>query len=269
MDLRLEGKRSLVTGATAGIGEATARMLAAEGALVIANGRDSRKLDRVIREIEANGGKAIPALGDVETDEGLASVEAVVRSACGSIDVLINNVGGLVYQQHKAWHDVTLDDWMAGYRRNVGAAVGLINAFVPDMRKAGWGRIINVSTIAALEPNTVPPEYQAAKAALNNLTKSLSKELSASGVTANTITSGVVLTPTLEAWIAKIAQDRGWEGSPDEHKQRYAREVRPIASDGLGVADEIAYAITMVASPRSRYINGANIRVDGGSLASV
>jgi NAD(P)-dependent dehydrogenase (short-subunit alcohol dehydrogenase family) len=269
MDLQLVGKRTLVTGATAGIGAATARMLAGEGAIVAVNGRDSAKVDRIVAEIRTAGGQAVAALGDLESEAGLAQTVAAVREAIGSVDVLVNNVGGPVYAGVKAWAEVALDDWIASYRKNVGAAVALTHAFMADMQAARWGRIINVSTMAAVEPNAAPPEYQASKAALNNLSKSLSKALAQSGVTVNVVSPGLVLTPTLETWIGKLAEERGWPGSFDDHQKRYGREVRPLASDGIGVSDEIAYAITLLASPRSRYMNGANLRVDGGALNSI
>jgi NAD(P)-dependent dehydrogenase (short-subunit alcohol dehydrogenase family) len=269
MDLQLLGKRALVTGATGGIGEATARMLAAEGAIVAVNGRDPRKVDRVLAEIRAAGGQAVAAVGDLETDVGLAQASAAARQAIGSVDILVNNVGGPVYAGVRAWRDVAIDDWAASYRKNVGAAVALIHAFMDDMQAARWGRIINVSTMAAVEPNVAPPDYQASKAALNNLSKSLSKALAQSGVTVNVVSPGVVLTPTLVEWIARLAVERGWEGSFDDHLQRYGREVRPLCSDGVGGPEELAYAITVLASPRSRYINGANLRVDGGALNSI
>lgn len=269
MDLQLRGKRALVTGATGGIGEATACTLAAEGVVVAVNGRDPRKVDRVLAEIRQAGGQAVAAVGDLETDAGVGQVSAAVRQAIGTVDILVNNVGGPVYVGVRAWRDVAIDDWLASYRKNVGAAVALIHAFMDDMQATGWGRIINVSTMAAVEPNVAPPDYQASKAALNNLSKSLSKALAQSGVTVNVVSPGIVLTPTLEDWIAKLAEERSWQGTFDDHLQRYGREVRPLCSNGVGTPDELAYAIAVLASPRSRYINGANLRVDGGALSSI
>jgi NAD(P)-dependent dehydrogenase (short-subunit alcohol dehydrogenase family) len=269
MDLQLCGKKALVTGATGGIGEAAARMLAAEGTIVAVNGRTGEKVNRIVAEIQAAGGQAVAALGDLETDAGLAQASMAVRASFGSIDILVNNLGGAVHDGVRAWSEVPLDDWMASYRKNVGAAVALINAFSGDMRAAGWGRIINVSTMAAVEPKETPPEYQAAKAALNNLTKSLSKSLAKTGVTANVVGSGVVLTESVALWISDLARQRGWEGTFEDHQKRYASDVRPLAVDGLGRPEDLAYAITMLASPRSRYITGANIRVDGGALSSI
>jgi NAD(P)-dependent dehydrogenase (short-subunit alcohol dehydrogenase family) len=269
MDLQLQGKRALVTGATAGIGEATAKLLAEEGATIAVNGRDAMKVGRVVGEIRDSGGKAYAALGDLETEEGLAQATAMVRGSIGAVDILVNNLGGAVYSGVKPWGEVTADDWQASYRKNVGSAVTLINSFMGEMQAAGWGRIINVSTLAAVEPNATPPEYQATKAALNNLSKSLSKALARTGVTVTVVSPGVVMTPALEAWITKLAAERGWEGSFDDHQRRYATEVRPLASESIGTPEDLAYVIAMIASPRSRYVNGSNVRVDGGALNSI
>jgi len=269
MDLELAGKRALVTGATGGIGEAVAKMLAAEGARVIVNGRTAAKADRVAAEIMAAGGEAVVAVGDVETDAGLAQTVAAVRASLGGVDILINNVGGRVTEGMVPFGELTLDEWMAGYRKNVVAAVALINAFVEDMKAAGWGRIINVATIAAVEPNVAPAEYQASKAALINLTKSLSHVLAHTGVTANIVSPGVVLTPTVRDWISDLARIHGWEGTFDDHQRRYTREIRPLDVDGVGDPEDVAYVIVTLASPRSRYVTGANYRADGGSLRSI
>lgn len=269
MDLQLLGKRALVTGATGGIGEATARMLAAEGVVVAVNGRKHEKIDRVVAEIRSAGGEAVSALGDVETDAGIEMAVAAVKTAIGGVDILVNNVGGRVHEGTRDWHDVPIDDWVASYRKNAGAAVVLINQFVGGMKKEGWGRIINISTMAAIEPNETLPEYQAAKAGLNNLTKSLSKALKQTGVTANTVSPGVVMTDGVRWWIREVAKGRGWPGSFEDHERRYVTEVRPIAASSAARPEELAYVITMLASPLSRYLTGSNIRVDGGAIGVV
>ena len=268
MDLQLAGKRALVTGATGGIGEATAVMLASEGVVVAVNGRSSEKVAAVVERIRAGGGSAYPALGDVETEQGLQAAVEAVKGALGGVDILVNNVGGSIYEGLRDWFSVPTEDFLHSYQRNVATAVELIGHFQPGMRQAGWGRIINISSVAALQPSAGLPEYAASKAAILAMTKALSKALAGSGVTANAVTPGIVLTEAVRVWISAHAAQLGWEGDFDTLQRRFAREVQPIPVGEFAQPQDIAYVITMLASPRSRYITGANVRADGGFVES-
>lgn len=265
MDLNLGGKRALVTGSSGGIGRAIAEMLAKEGSTVFVNGRSPANVENVVAAIREDGGDALPAPGDLEEDDG----RDAVLMAAGPIDILVNNVGGAVKEGVRPWPDVSASDWAAAFNKNVGGAAVLIRALLPAMTARRWGRIINISTVAAIEPTGAIPEYAAAKAALNSLTKSLSRAVAQTGITANTVTSGIVMTPVTQRWIASYAAERGWPGDQAEHEKRYARDVRALAVEAFASAEDIAYAVAMLASPRSWYMTGANLRVDGGASQSV
>ena len=269
MDLQLAGKRALVTGATGGIGEAAAVMLAQEGAVVAVNGRAPDKVDRVVDAISAAGGVAVAALGDMESEAGMEAAAAAVEQALGGVDVLVNNLGGSVFKGVRTWFDAPAEDYLRTYRRNVTSAVALTNRFQQGMRDAGWGRIINLSSVAAFQPSGALPEYEGAKAAILAITKGLSKALANTGVTANAVVPGVILTEAVRVWITAHAEKLGWEGEFDELQARFAREVQPIPAGSFAAPEAVAYVITMLASPRAGYITGANIRVDGGTVVGL
>ncbi|MBV9508797.1 MAG: SDR family oxidoreductase [Caulobacteraceae bacterium] len=266
MDLKLEGRRALVTAATGGIGEASARMLAAEGAIVAVNGRSAEKVARVVEAIAAAGGKAVAAVGDVDTEAGVDAAVAAARAELGGVDILVNNFGGSVFEGLRDWFSVPPSDFERSYAKNVISLVRMTRHFAEDMRQARWGRVINVASIAALKPTDGLPEYAGSKAAVIAITKSLSHAFANTGVTANTVIPGITLTEAVRFWIEGHAKARGWEGDFDELQKRFAREAQPLPAGAFAEPEAIAYAIVMLASPLSSYITGANIRADGGVL---
>ncbi|MEO6092951.1 MAG: SDR family NAD(P)-dependent oxidoreductase [Novosphingobium sp.] len=267
MDLQLAGRRALVTGSSSGIGEGIARMLAEEGCAVVVHGRNRERAEKVAVEIKAAG----VALGDLSTDEGAASVHDQARSALGgTIEILVNNAGGSTTDSTtRAPLDVKVEEWVAQYHGNTLAAVRLVLLAVPEMVAAKWGRVINISSAVALQPNNLGPDYTGAKAALNNFTVSLAGSLHASGVTVNTVTPGVVMIDGL------INFAREQYGIPDmtieQITERMAADkIFEIPPSGrLGRAEDLAMVVSLLASPRSGFITGSNYRVDGGQVRSV
>ena len=262
MDLKLAGKRALVTGSSSGIGEGIARMLAAEGCAVIVHGRDRARSEAVAREIGATG----VAIGDLATDAG---ADAVAKAA-GAVDILVNNAGGAAGTSAMGWTEVDEAGWIGTYQLNVIAAVRMIRRLLPAMKQAGWGRIINIASAAATQPIALGPDYGAAKAAMLNMTVSLAKALGPCGVTANSISPGMVLTPAVAAWLTGARHTLGWgDISLEEAERRMAREITPVAVGRAGRVEEIAHIACMIASPASGYMTGANVRVDGGQVQSI
>lgn len=262
MDLGMAGKRALVTGSSSGIGAGIARMLAAEGCIVIVHGRDAAKARAVADDI----GAASVAIGDLSTNEGADAVAAVA----GEIDILVNNAGGAVGTSAMHWTQVDEAGWEGTYQLNVIAAARMIRRLLPAMQAKGWGRIINVASAAATQPIAFGPDYGAAKAAMLNMTVSLAKSLGACGVTANSVSPGMILTPAVEAWLGALGQTMGWGEIPIEEAEiRAARELTPIPVGRIGRVDEIAHMVCMIASPRAGYMTGANVRMDGGQVQSV
>jgi len=272
MDLDLTGKRALVTGSTSGIGRGIATVLAGEGVSVVVHGRDRTRAEETAAIIREAGGAAHLALGDLATDEGAAQVAEAVARQTGGIDILVNNIGGTESYggQMLPWFEVGTEQWLGTLQQNLLSAVRMIHAFVPAMRERGWGRVINISSGGGAEPPVSVPDYCAAKAGLNNLTVSLSKELSRSGVTVNTVSPGCTRTDMFEKSLERMAEANGW---PDDYESREARfmelGVFACTSERFGRPADIGTLVAFLASPLSAFVNGANYRIDGGQVQSV
>ena len=264
MDLQLTGRRALVTGSSSGIGEAIARMLAEEGAAVVVHGRNRERAEAIAAEIGAAG----VAIGELSTEALTQTVHAeAVAALGGNIEVLINNAGGNSEgNTSKAPAEIAIEDFIANYRANTLGAVQLCQLCVPDMVAAKFGRIINVSSAVAVQPNNMGVDYSAAKAALNNFTVSLAGSLRGANVTANILSPGIIMVDGL------LRHGRQRFGDPDmpfeEVASRFAAEkvfdIPPVGR--VGMPRDLAIVACMLASPLSGFTTGANYRVDGGQV---
>jgi NAD(P)-dependent dehydrogenase (short-subunit alcohol dehydrogenase family) len=267
MNLQLVGKRALVTGASTGIGVAIAEVLAREGARVLVHGRNLVRVNAVVDLIASKGGQAMPITGDLATDDAAASVYSNAKSALGGIDILINNAGAY---EARPWFATTPATWRMFFETDVLSAVRLVLAIVPDLREAGWGRIINIATGMATTPQVVMADYAAAKAAMVNATVSLAKALAGTGITANTISPGVIHTEGVERVLRETAKRLGWGDDWEFIQQRWFEDMLSDKTvRRLGRVEEVADLVAFVSSPLADYINGANLRIDGGKSPSV
>lgn len=267
MDLELKGKRALVTGSSSGIGEAIAKSLAAEGVSVVVHGRRQAEAKRVADEIGKAGGKAVVAIGDLSTDAGADAVARVAKDALGGVDILVNNAGAF---PQGPFLESTADLWTDLYNQNVGSMVRLITRLVPGMKERKWGRVIALGSGVSVMPAAGMAAYSATKGANMNLAVSLSKELAGTGITSNTVSPGMVITPGVEDMLKGMAPQLGL--SPDDMRSLEAFAVKnmvPNPSARLGRPRDIAAAVTFLVSPLAGYINGANIRVDGGTVPTI
>jgi 3-oxoacyl-[acyl-carrier protein] reductase len=262
VDLGLRGKRALVTGSSSGIGAGIAQMLAAESCAVFVHGRDEAKCRRVAAEIGAAG----IAVGDLATDEGARAVAAEV----GKVDILVNNVGLGSKTSAMQWLEVSEADWLDTFQVNTMPAVRMIRLLLPAMKDSGWGRIINIASTAGSQPIAYGPDYSAAKGALLNLTVSLAKSLGACGVTVNSVSPGVILTPMVEDWLSGLRGMMGWgDVSLKEAERLMTQQIVPVPVGKIGRVEDIGHVVCMIASPAAGYMMGANVRVDGGQVQSV
>lgn len=268
MDLQLKGKRALVTGSTSGIGEGIAHALAMEGASVIIHGRSGDRAQAVQAAIIADGGLCETVLGDLSIAQEAERVarEVLVR---GDVDILINNSGGMVGQDGAMdWFGSPVDDWSKSYQSNVLAAVRLIHLLAPGMRARGWGRIIQIGSVVATDPSNATGDYSASKAAMVNLTLSLSKALRGSGITVNAISPGMIQTPAIDQWLRSIGDERGW-GDDQAKSVAVALEIYPQSVDRLGQPRDIGVMAAFLCSPVADFVTGTNMHVDGGVTANM
>ena len=166
------------------------------------------------------------------------------------------------------WSTTAARAWAASYDANVLAAVRMAKALLPAMRRARWGRIINISSLAALMPPAVNPDYSAAKAAMLAMSASMAKAVAAEGVTVNTISPGTIHSEKLDGKFREVAQSKGLPpGAPwAEVEAAILPLFAQVPVGRVGTLEETADAVAFLASPRASYITGSNIRLDGGML---
>ena len=266
MDLKLQGQHALITGSSKGIGEAIATVLAHEGAIVTVHGRDREQTERVASSILSQGGQAYVVIGDLTEDE---AVERLVREAeemAGTVAILVNNAGGSGGVK-ETWESTQPASWVAAFDRNVLAALRVTTRVLPKMRLAKWGRVINISSLAATMAPPTGPDYSACKAAMNAMTTSLAKAVAADGITVNSVSPGTIRSSTLEERFRAVAKERGAADTKTSWKD-IERAVLPMFAQvpvgRTGELEEIANAIAFIASPLAGYITGINLRIDGG-----
>lgn len=266
MDLQIKGKRALVTGSSSGIGEAIAKFLAQEGVHVVVHGRNEKELKRVVEEIQKSGGKAGYAPGDLSTDEGAKKVAQKTMEELGGIDILVNNAGAFPV---RGWQNTTAQNWLDLYNQNVVSAIRLILEFLPQMRKQKYGRFIQLGSCVGTQPEKFDPDYAVTKSAHITISVSLAKELANTGITANTVSPGPIYTPGVDKMFRQIAAEKGWGTKWEEIEKRAVEEMIPNANGRFGQPIEVASTVAFLTSPLAGYINGANIRVDGGATFSI
>lgn len=279
MDLQLTGKRALITGSNSGIGMGIAQVLASEGACVIIHGRDVDRCRQVVADIQTAGGIASYVDGDLATADGCAQVAEAITERLKGVDILVNNAGGRA-SSHRTdgrggpmnapWLETPWSDWQWTFEQNVGAAVRLIQAFMPGMRERGFGRVVNISSAAATQVERDLAEYQAVKAAMVNMSASLAKTLAHTGVTVNTVSPGTILTSAVRKTFLNLAEKLGWDTQDwSEVERRFTSEVFVNSAGKFGEPADIGRMVALLASPLSSFMTGGNYRVDGGQIRSI
>jgi len=268
MDLALGGKRALITGSTSGIGIGIAKRLADEGAVVVIHGRNPARGEKVVEDLVQGGATASLVLGDLSRDDEAAHVCDEVLGALGGIDILVNNAAH-TGDGHVDWFDDTIARWEEAYQSKPMAAVRMIKRLVPGMIERGWGRVINIGSAAAVQPTAGQPSQYASYAAMLNLTAGLARSMTVGGVTVNTVSPGVIMTPAVEAWGTDLGRQQGWPEDWAEIEKRLVTTFLPLPVQRIGRVEDIGAAVAFLASPLAGYITGINMRIDGGQIQSV
>jgi 3-oxoacyl-[acyl-carrier protein] reductase len=252
MTLDFEGRVVAVTGAAMGFGRAIARSFAERGAEVYATDVNAASLDET-----AQGTGIRTAMVDLMDRAAAAAwIGNVERQAGRAIDILVNNAGGMLGQHHRPVEEVPDADWDAIMALNVNASFATVRAAAPAMKRAGGGRIINISSGAAFRPSrTRIQAYATAKHAVLGLTRQLAMELGPWGITVNTVAPGLVLTDA--------DKQGGWDAMSEERRRA---TLSGIALGRLGDAQDIADATMFFASDLAKFVSGQILPVNGGSF---
>ena len=270
MDLGLSGKIALVTGGSKGIGAAIALELAREGADVVICAREAGPLDETARRIAELGRQALAVPADCASAAGVLAVVDGAAATFGRVDILINNVGGA--PGAGGFMNLSDADWQGAFELNLMSAVRFSRAVIPGMVARRWGRIINIASTSAREPDIVVVHYNSAKAGLLALSKTLATAYAQDGVLVNCVSPGLTRTPAVEKSAAKRLIERGEsvdDLSADEVVQRYYGPRRPLPIGRFGVPEDLAGIVAFLASERASWISGAYINVDGGWVKSI
>jgi len=254
----LKGKTGLVTGSTSGIGLATARALAQDGANVMLNGfGDKAEIEKIRTGIEKDFGvKAGYSPADMTKPAEIADMVRTTEKDFGTLDVLVNNAG----IQHVAnIEDFPIEKWDAIIAINLSSSFHTIRAAIPGMKARKWGRIINIASAHGLVASVQKAAYISAKHGLVGLTKVVALEAANSGITCNAICPGTIVSPSFEERVQAVAKQTG---TPLDQVRKNFIARQPMAR--LGTAEEVAALAVFLASDESSYITGQPHLVDGG-----
>jgi 3-oxoacyl-[acyl-carrier protein] reductase len=245
MDLGIEGKVALVTGASKGLGLGVASALAREGVTVAISARSRERIDATAEQIGARG-----YAHDAQDTEGAEKLVRQVEADLGPIDILVTNSGGPPPSADPL--SFTREQWRAAYEMLLLGAIALVEAALPGMRQRRWGRIVSLSSSVVREPSPVLVLSQAHRAGLLAALKTIARQVAADGVTVNTLLPGVIATDRAR----QLGADR-----PEAVAQLPARR--------LGTVEEFAAAAAFLCSQPAAYITGTTLLVDGGMTHSL
>jgi 3-oxoacyl-[acyl-carrier protein] reductase len=257
MDLQIANRVALVCGSSSGLGLAIATRLAGEGCRVALNGRHPARLDRAAVYVEAETGARPPTfVADVGNEHAVGGLVEAVTDALGPIDILLANAGGPPARTLEETDGAT---WQEALGLNLLSTINLCRAVIPGMRERGWGRIVCLTSVAAKQPIPGLLLSSTARAGVLGFVKGVANEISADGVTINTICPGYMRTER----VAKLFDTMAAKG--DTSVEEIERDlVAQIPAGRIGDPDELAATVAFMVSDHAGYMTGATIQVDGG-----
>ncbi len=250
-------KTVIITGANRGTGKCIAESFIENGADVFIHSLREGDSLSTVKEI----GFGEPLWGDITCDSGSERVLSQFRKKSQRLSILVNNLGS---GSPGKWTDTSTDDWVESYQKNTLSTVRMVNCFLPVI--SAGGRIINIGTVGSTRPGKAMPHYYASKAALANLTSSLAKEIGGRGITVNLVSPSLIRTEEVEAYYLKIAIDNGWGSTFEEAERTLVSNFSPNPIGRMATKLEVANVVLFLASSLASFINGQNIKVDGGAL---
>ena len=257
MDLGLKGKVAVVAASSRGLGRAVAEELASEGASLVLCARDAHALNKTKDEIVSQSGvQVIAVTADVTAPGDVQRVVDAGIEQFGQIDILVTNAGG---PPAGKFEQLTLEQWEQAVRLTLFSAIELTRHVLPGMKARGWGRILNITSIAVKQPVENLILSNSLRAAVTGLARTLANEVAAEGITVNNILPGYTRTERVEELAMMMAEKQGI--SATEFKQKWEQEI-PMRR--LGEPREFAALAAFLVSDRASYITGTSIQVDGG-----
>ncbi|UXA20056.1 SDR family NAD(P)-dependent oxidoreductase [Mycobacterium sp. SMC-4] len=264
MDLGLGGATAVVTGGSKGMGLAIAECLAAEGASVAVMARGQEALDSAAEVILRAGAPEVLTLAvDMADADSIAAGYQAVQDSWGRLNVLVHTVG----PQAGTFEELNDDDWHAAFNLGTMSAVRSVRAALPMLRAADWARIVTLSAHSIQRQSPRLVAYTAAKAALSSFTKNLSKSLGHEGILVNCVCPGTIVTASFTEILRDALATDGLDSSDPNDVMTWVERTfgHPCDLGRAGLPEEIASAVTYLASRRNGYITGATVNVDGGS----
>jgi 3-oxoacyl-[acyl-carrier protein] reductase len=257
MDLGLTEKVAIVTGASQGLGFATARALADEGCRVIICSRKKRSIESAAKEIRRiTNGSVLPLAADVSD---AAAAKAVVDTAVneyGTVHILVNNVGGPPIAE---FENITDDKWQSGFELVLMSMIRFNRLVLPYMKKQSWGRIVTISSIAARQPIADLMISSALRPGIHSLNKMLTERYASKNISFNAVAPGFILTRRQE----EILESRAAQQKTSINEQ-LKKITEQVPARRMGKPEELAAAIAFLVSEKASYISGATLSVDGG-----
>jgi NAD(P)-dependent dehydrogenase (short-subunit alcohol dehydrogenase family) len=266
METGLAGKTVLITGAASGIGYATAWAFAREGAHLALMDRDQAKLAERAAELRGHGSRVTTAAADISRADGVANgMNAILAELPDGPDVLVNNVG---YAAPRAFMDTTDDEWEKSFQINFMAAVRMTRTLLPLMRKREGAAIVNNASDLGRQPEAIPADYGAMKAALLSLTKSLARA-EAPGIRINAVAPGPIWTPFWTNPGGFADSLAAVHKMPPREAVEHEMKLRQLPLARMGEPEEVANVIVFLASPLASFVTGSVWGIDGGSIRSL
>ena len=262
MELGLEGKTALVAASSRGLGRAVADEMAREGANLVICARTVGPLEEAGQTIhDTTGAEVVAVPADLTKPEDVDALMQMALKEFGTVDVLVTNTGGPPpgpFESHSA------EAWSTAVEQNLNSVLNLTRAVLPGMREAGWGRIINVTSVAVKQPINGLILSNAVRAAVTGFAKTLANEVASSGITVNNVMPGFTRTERLDGLAASISESQGITV-----EEAFAAWEAQTPMGRIGEPKEFAALVAFLASERASYITGTSIPVDGGFIQAL